>query len=111
MHQDRYFFTRKEGLRIANDLRARGIDPALPVLNEMLPNINKMSQVPLGLCQIPLNMIEGTVTSGRTFAFTRDFYPLLDIGTEFANKWTFLYNDVVKEGLREPVKAMEYYNH
>ena len=81
MHQDRYFFTRKEGLRIANDLRARGIDPALPVLNEMLPNINKMSQVPLGLCQIPLNMIEGTVTSGRTFAFTRDFYPLLDIGT------------------------------
>ncbi len=110
MHQDHYFYTRKEGLRIANDLRARGIDPALPVLNEILPNINKLSQVPLGLCQIPLNMIEGTVTSGRTLAFTRGFYPLLDIGTEFANKWTILYDDIVREGLREPVKAMEYYN-
>jgi len=111
MHQDHYFYTRKEGLRIAADLRARGIDPGLPVLNEMLPNINKMSQVPLGLCQIPLNMIEGTVTSGRTLAFTRGFYPLLEVGTEFANKWTILYDDIVKEGLREPVKAMEYYNH
>ena len=111
MHQDHYFYTRKEGLRIANDLRARGIDPGLPVLNEILPNINKLSQVPLGLCQIPLNMIEGTVTSGRTLAFTRGFYPLLDIGTEFANKWTILYDDIVREGLREPVKAMEYYNH
>ncbi|MBR5289041.1 MAG: BMP family ABC transporter substrate-binding protein [Clostridia bacterium] len=111
MHQDHYFYTRKEGLRIAADLRARGIDPALPVLNEMLPNINKMSQVPLGLCQIPLNMIEGTVTSGRTLAFTRGFYPLLEVGTEFANKWTILYDDIVREGLREPVKALEYYNH
>ena len=111
MHQDHYFYTRKEGLRIAADLRAHGIDPALPVLNEMLPNINKMSQVPLGLCQIPLNMIEGTVTSGRTLAFTRGFYPLLEIGTEFANKWTILYDDIVSEGLREPIKAMEYYNH
>ncbi len=110
MHQDHYFYTRREGLRIANDLRARGIDPALPVLNEILPNINKLSQVPLGLCQIPLNMIEGTVTSGRTLAFTRGFYPLLDVGTEFANKWTILYDDIVSEGLREPVKAMEYYN-
>jgi len=110
MHQDHYFYTRKEGLRIANDLRARGIDPALPVLNEMLPNINKMSQVPLGLCQIPLSMIDGTVTSGRTLAFVKGFYPLLEVGTEFANKWTILYDDVVREGLREPVKAMEYYN-
>lgn len=110
MHSDQYFYTRKEGLRIANDLRARGIDPALPVLNELVPNINKLSQVPLGLCQIPLNMIDGTVTSGRTLAFTHDFYPLLEVGTEFANKWTILYDDIVKEGLREPVKAMEYYN-
>lgn len=110
MHQDHYFYTRKEGLRVAAELRARGIDPALPVLNEMLPNINKMSQVPLGLCQIPLNMIVGTVTSGRTQAFTHDFYPLLDLGTEFANKWAVLYSDVIRDGLREPVKAMEYYN-
>ncbi len=110
MHQDTYFYIRKEGLRIAAELRARGIDPALPVLNEILPNINKMSQVPLGLCQIPLNMVEGTVTSGRMLAFTHDFYPLLDVGTEFSNKWVTLYENVVADGLREPVKAMEYYN-
>ena len=110
MSQEKYFHIRKEGLRIAADLRSRGIDPGLPTLDELLPNINKLSQVPLGLCQIPLNLVEGTVTAGRMLAFTKDFYPLLDIGTEFANKWTVLYGDIVRDGLREPIKAMEYYN-
>lgn len=111
MHPDLYHYTRKEGLRIAADLRARGLDPELPVLNEILPNLNKMSQMPLGLCQIPLNMVEGTVNSARTLAFTRDFYPLLEMGTEFANKWMMLYDEIVEEGQRDPVKAIEYYNH
>ena len=111
MQQEKYFYTRREGLRIAADLRSRGIDSGLPALNDLLPNINKMSQVPLGLCQVPLSLIDGTVTAGRMQAFTKDFYPLLDIGTEFANKWTVLYGDIVRDGMREPIKAMEYYNH
>lgn len=110
MHPDHYNYIRKEGMRIAADLRAHGLNPELPVLDEILPDINKLSQVPLGLCQIPLNMIDGTFTAARTLAFTHDFYPLLEFGTEFANKWTMLYDEIVADGQLQPIKAFEYYN-
>ncbi len=110
MSMDDYIQARKEALREVHALRTRGVDPSLPVLNELVPEINRLSQVPLGLIQIALSQIEGTATKGRTTAFSRSFGPLLDSGSEFASKWSVLYDDVVADGLREPVIAMEYYN-
>ena len=107
---EHYIKARRDGVREVHALQARGEDPMLPVLSEIVPSLNRLSQVPLGIQQISLDQIVGTATKGRTTAFSRSFMPLLDQGSEFATKWIALYDDVVQVGLRQPVKAFEYYN-
>lgn len=110
MSIEEYAAARKEGLRELHAMQLRGEAPGLPVLSERVPTLNHLSQVPLGLVQISLDQIAGTATKGRTTAFSRSFLPLLDSSSEFASKWSLLYDDVVEEGLRQPVTALEYYN-
>ena len=110
MSIEQYTQARREAQRAAHACQSRGEDPALPVLEEHIPNLNRLSQVPLGLTQIAMDQIAGTATKGRTPAFTRGFLPLLEPSSEFANKWTRLYDAVVEDGLREPIVVMEYYN-
>lgn len=110
MAMDDYLQARKEGLRFTHALQARGEDTTLPVLSELVPELNRLSQVPLGLMQIPMDQITGTVTKGRTTAFARNFMPLLDTDSEFAVKWSVLYDNVMESGMRDPVVAYEYYN-
>ena len=110
MSTEDYLQAQKKGLRLTHALQSRGEDPTLPVLSEIVPELNRLTQVPLGLIQISLDQIEGTATRGRTTAFARNFMPLLDVDSEFALKWSILYDDVVENGLRDPVLAYEYYN-
>ena len=107
---DHYVRAKREGLREVHALQARGEDATLPVLSEIVPGLNRLSQVPLGILQISVDQIVGTATKGRTTAFSPSFMPLLDQASEFATKWIALYDAVEKEGLRQPVKALEYYN-
>ncbi len=110
MSTDDYLQAQKKGLRLTHALQSRGEDTTLPVLSELVPELNRLTQVPLGLIQISLDQIAGTATHGRTTAFARNFMPLLDVESEFALKWSILYDDVVENGLRDPVLAYEYYN-
>ena len=110
MGMEDYILARREGLRELHTMQLRGEDPGLPVLSELVPSLNHLTQVPLGLVQISIDQIAGTATKGRTTAFSRSFLPLLDPGSEFASKWSQLYDGVVEEGLRQPVSALEYYN-
>ena len=110
MSIEAYLQARKEGLREAHALQSRGEEPTPTVLSELAPGLNRMTQVSLGLTQIALNQIAGTATKGRTVAFSHSFMPLLDSSSEFAVKWSMLYDDIVENGLREPVTAYEYYN-
>ena len=110
MSTEDYLQAQKKGLRLTHTLQSRGEDPTLPVLSELVPELNRLTQVPLGLIQISLDQIAGTATRGRTTAFARNFMPLLDVDSEFALKWSILYDDVVEHGLRDPVLAYEYYN-
>lgn len=110
MSQGAYMQARREGLRVAHACQSRGEIPTLPVLAELVPELNRLTQVPLGLVQIAMNQIEGTATKGRTAAFAKGFLPLLEPDSEFAVKWSTLYDGVVEEGLRQPITALEYYN-
>lgn len=105
-----YISARRDGLRELHAMQLRGQDPGLPVLSEIVPGLNHLTQVPLGLVQISLDQVVGTATKGRTTAFSRSFLPLLDQNSEFASKWSLLYDGIVEEGLRQPVSALEYYN-
>lgn len=107
---DIYLLAQKKALKEVHALQARGEETTPAVLSDIIPMINRLTQVSLGIMQIPLDQIAGTATKGRTTAFSRSFFPLLDPGSEFASKWSLLYDDVIKTGVREPVTAYEYYN-
>lgn len=87
-----------------------GMNPSLQVLDDILPPKGTYSEVPLGLVQIPTDMIVGTKTEGRKNAFASNYMPILKENTEFASKWATLSKSHVEEGIREPIKAYEYMN-
>ena len=83
MSLDHYLHAQKKALKLTHALQAKGEDTTLPVLSEIVPELNRLTQVSLGLIQIPLNQIEGTATRGRTTAFARNFMisSVLDLGS------------------------------
>lgn len=89
---------------------AQGKTPYLPVLDELVPDHLALPHVNLGLVTIPVERLVGTGTRGRTNAFACNFMPLLDESTEFCTKWLILHHSVMEDGLREPVKVLEYMN-
>ncbi|MGN0322246.1 MAG: BMP family ABC transporter substrate-binding protein [Oliverpabstia sp.] len=84
----------------------------VPVLDDILKekNITAPREIPLGIVQIPSELVVGTKTAGRSSAFSKSFYPLLQDNTEFASKWRGLYVAHLEEGIRDPIKAYEFMN-
>lgn len=107
---DAYAKARKMALREYHGRIQHRQSPYLPVLEEIEPDHRALAHMPLGLIQVPLSKVAGTVTKGRTNAFAANFMPILEPGSEFSAKWCNLYDSVVEQGLREPVKALEYMN-
>lgn len=64
----------------------------------------------LGLVEVPSGLIAGTCSALRRDSFSPGFYPLLDADSEFAHKWATLCKAHLEEGIREPIKAVEYLN-
>lgn len=87
---------------------SKGMYPYLQALEESISHIDIVSEVKLGLCQLPAELIAGTKTAGRRTAFAPNFMPLLDSHSEFAGKWIRLCDSHLKEGIREPVTAYEF---
>ena len=73
-------------------------------------NIHAPKEVSLGLVQIPMHLIVGTKTAGRSTAFSKSFYPLIKPPSEFSAKWTSLYKSHLDEGIRDPIKVYEFMN-
>lgn len=86
----------------------RGEKPILQVLDDILPERDAYSELPLGLVQIPIEQIVGTKTVARSSSFAGNFMPILRESSEFATKWACLSDSHVEEGIREPIKAYEY---
>lgn len=105
-----YKDAQKAGLKEKRDCILRGEYPYLPVLEDFVPPERMSVGADLGLMQIPLELIVGTRTRGRTNAFARNFMPLLEEGTEFSNKWEALCKAHLNEGIRDPLKVCEYLN-
>lgn len=88
----------------------QGKKPTLLVLDDILPSKGTYSEISLGLVQIPLDQIVGTKTTGRSNAFSGNFMPILEKGTEFAQKWINLSIYQEEEGIQDPIKVYEYMN-
>ena len=103
-----YLKAQKLALRDYREKMLAGQSPFLPVLDDILQNVPVENQIPLGQVDIPLNLLVGTKTTGRTAAFASNFMPLLDLKTEFASKWVNLCLSHLEEGIRDPIRCYEY---
>lgn len=89
---------------------ADGVYPYLQVLEELTQNVEIVSEIPLGVVEIPLDQVVGTNGHGRSTSFAKNFMPLLNADTEFAHKWGHLCDIHMEEGLRDPIKCYEFRN-
>ena len=96
------------GLKEVKACRAKVISPYLPVLDEMLEGEETRGEVPLGLVDLPIELIVGTKSAGRQRAFSRSFYPLLEQGSELATKWSALCDAHLSSGINDPIQVYEY---
>lgn len=105
-----YLEAYKLGKKEFRNCVVKGRYPYLPVLDEIISDVDIDSEVNLGLVNIPLDQIVGTSTAGRTTAFASNFMPVLDWGSEFSAKWAVLADAQVEEGIRDSIKVYEYMN-
>ena len=105
---DEYLKARKAGEKEYKARLAAGDYPYLPALDDILPGNETMSRQELGLMEIPVELIEGTKTQARQNSFAPGFMPLLAPETEFAAKWSNLYQAQMNEGFNSPIRAYEY---
>ena len=105
---DEYQKALKLGKAKYKEYTARGWRAYPEVLTEIAGSAVE-SSIYVGLVEIPTERIVGTKTAGRISAFTADFLPLLDVNSEFANKWIGLCAaHMSEEGIREPIVCYEY---
>ena len=105
---DEYIKALKAGEKEYKARLAAGEYPYLPALDDVCPDHDTLSQRSMGLLEIPVDLVVGTKTRARQNSFAPDFMPLLDIDTEFASKWSNLYQAQLNEGFNSPIKAYEY---
>ena len=110
MSYDNYCDALKAGQKDYHAHLQKGDYPYLPALDEILSYTPVEYEVSLGLCEIPLELIVGTKTRGRTNAFSSNFMPLLETKSEFAGKWIRLCTSLQDEGLHDSVKVYEFMN-
>lgn len=79
-----------------------------PIVLQELIHYEKLTQVDLGVMEIPIEQIVGTLTSLRTQSFSPSFFPLAEEKSEFADKWLSLLQAQTEEGMREPILVFEY---
>lgn len=107
MLQD-YEKARKLAIKSYNKAMSQGKPPYLPALNDILDDTQKLARVEIGYMEIPVEKIVGTVTNMRQNVFSCDFLPLADMDTEFAAKWSSLYESQEEEGIRDAISVLEY---
>ncbi len=107
MEQEHYKKALRMGQRELRTNMIHGKNGMMAVMPESLEN-GTLRRESLGLMEIPLDLVAGTCTDGRSNAFSLSFYPLMPEKTEFSGKWINLCKAHLTEGIRDPIKAVEY---
>ena len=89
---------------------SRNLEPYLSAMEDRIPTGGTIGEEDLGLMSIPMELIAGTRNTARQNCFSPTFLPLLEENSEFAAKWAALAEAHLAEGIREPIKAVEYMN-
>ena len=105
---DEYLKAVKLGKKEYQKSISSGHYPYLPALDHIVESRITMKEENVGLREIPLDFVVGTVTLGRQEAFASNFMPLLPSDTEFASKWISLYNYQTEEGIADAITVIEF---
>ena len=106
---EQYAKALKAGQKYYRAAVARGGYPYLPVLDEFLDESSIAARMDLGVISIPLELVAGTKSAGRTTALAGNFMPLLPADSEFACKWMLLCDAHLDDaGISEPIRCFEY---
>ena len=110
MTENYYKEALKKGQKEKKNCINEGVEPYLPALDDFITSDKVITEINMGVMQVPSEWIVGTKTASRANAFARNFMPLLGVDTEFGMKWESLCQSHVEEGIRDSVKAYEYLN-
>lgn len=99
----------KKGQKEYAKNKAEGVSGHLPSLEGLLKDMEIVSNVQLGVIEIPLKKVIGSYSNSRRIAFAKNFMPV-NSGVEFKSKWMAVCDAHMTEGLRDPVKVYEYMN-
>ncbi len=105
---EQYAAALKAGQKYYKDAVSRGEYPYPPALDDILKNVPVTGYAELGLVDIPMDRVAGTVSVGRVAALAGNLMPLLPANSEFGAKWINLCDAHLEEGIREPVRCYEY---
>ena len=103
-----YKAAKKKAEKEVRDAVREGRSPYLPVLDALEEIKHATVTRSIGLLDLPVNRIKGNKEQGRNSAFAANFMPLLDENTEFALKWSDLYDSYKQQGIRDAIKVYEY---
>ncbi|MBQ7274704.1 MAG: BMP family ABC transporter substrate-binding protein [Clostridiales bacterium] len=103
-----YKAAKKKAEKAVRDAVREGRSPYLPVLDALEEIKHATVTRSIGLLDLPVNRIKGNKEQGRNSAFAANFMPLLDENTEFALKWSDLYDSYKQQGIRDAIKVYEY---
>ena len=103
-----YAKARKLGSKEYQKALSEGRYPYLPALDYMLGTRTTMIEEQVGMTEIPLPLVVGTVTRGRQESFARNFMPLLPADTEFGTKWINLMNYQTEHGIQDAITVIEF---
>ena len=106
---EEYRKAQRLGLKEAKEAAARGEPAGLRVLPDHQERYVARRES-MGVMEIPIELIAGTCNALRKDAFSPSFLPVLEEDSEFAEKWTSLCRAHVGEGIRDPIRAVEYLN-
>lgn len=107
---EEYHKALKQGQKDVKAALSRGESQWLRVLSEDQDAL-AVRRESLGIVEIPIELLDGTCNQLRRDAFSPGFYPILQEGSEFSQKWAALCASHLEEGIRDPIKAVEYLHH
>lgn len=107
---EEYHKALRQGLKEVKAAAAAGKDTGLLVLPDNMEAL-AVRRESLGVVEIPMELIDGTYNDMRRSDFSPGFSPVVSEDSEFASKWEMLCKAHLDEGIRDPIKAVEYLNH
>ncbi len=104
-----YIKAQRLGIKEKKECELKELPTGPAVLEKVFPGAQHAACVELPVREIPADRVIGTVSGGRTSAFSASFLPLPEPGSEFAAKWSALCDAHLSEaGIRDPIECVEY---